>query len=849
MKLTRKALLALVCVLALLLGSLPVFAAQADFRYETGADGVTLTAYLGRSASPAIPAELDGKPVTAIGDGCFQGLLCLRTVRVPEGVKRIGDYAFECCGNLKKVYLPESLREIGEGAFSGCSALTLADLQDGVERIGRGAFLCCDALVTIELSDTLQTLGDFAFAWCSSLAHIGLGSSLRAVSDRTFYQCEALTRVVLPESVTSIGKRAFSHCVSLKGFYHGTELERLGEYAFENCESLESMNVRPVKLERGVFSGCTKLDWFSVADSVKSIGGEVFARSGVKSISLPASVTEIAADAFRGASPERVFVDAENAAFAEIDGSLCTKDGRTLLLACPGTDDEGEPAASYAVPDGVEIIESFAFNGRILDAVTLPDSLREIHAYAFAAAQIDSMDIPESVQVDPKAFVDPGADDEADAAAALSAQDAAPTEVKTTSAAGDKSLYREEDYKDYLAIDSDDFDAWSEEYLQYCAEHGSPVTQETIPYVMRYKGEVIPHFMAMTAVQNHDPDMWAQAANFFGDDFEQLYLMMNHGLFTELRRGKMPDHLVLYSGVYDSQLMAAAGTDHVPTQAELIAAIGSSFSDPCMISTTPNAPVACGFGETLFIIYASREAMEAQGAVNIDAVAHSSEQEILMSANARYRVLDVGAMTVTYQDPWAEEPETLERNYVRLELLAPETPNPFVDVADDAFYHDAVLWAVKAGVTDGMDETHFVPQGEATRAQIVTFLHRAAGSPAPKSEKRDFTDVKPDAWYAEAVRWAVEQGITNGTSPTTFSPDKACTRSEIVTFLHRAAGSPAPAQQTCPFTDVPAGSYYEKPVLWAVEQQITNGVSETTFAPNKTCTRGEAVTFLYRANG
>ena len=845
---TRRTLLALVCVLALLLGCMPVFAAQTDYRYETGADGVTLTAYLGSSASPVIPAELDGKPVTAIGDGCFQGLLCLRTVRVPEGIARIGDYAFECCGNLKKVYLPDSLREIGDGAFSGCSALTLVDLQDGVQRIGRGAFLCCDALVTIELSPALETLGDFAFAWCSSLARVSLrGSKLTAVPDRAFYECEALTRISLPESVTRIGKRAFSHCTSLKSFYHGTELETLGEYAFEGCEAIENLTVSAPELPRGVFSGCAKLNWFSVSDGVNTIGSESFARSGVTSISLPASVTELASDAFRGAAIERVFVDEENAVFSEVAGSLCSKDGKTLLLACPGMDDEGEPMTTFAVPDGVEVIDSFAFEGRRLSAVTLPESLREIRAYAFAAAQIESMDIPDTVAVDPKAFVDPGAEDGADASA-LAARDAAPTVVETTSAAGDKSLYREEDFADYLAIDENEFDAWSEEYLAYCAAHGSPVTQETIPYIMRYKGEVIPHFMAMTAVQNHDPDMWAQAVNFFGDDFEQMYLMMNHGLFTELHRGKMPDSLVLYSGVYDSQLMAAAGTDHVPTQSELIAAIGSTFSDPCMISTTPNAPVACGFGDTLFIIYASREALEAQGAVNIDAVAHSSEQEILMSAHANYRVLDVGAMTVTHQDPWAEEPETLERNYVRVELLAPETENPFVDVADDAYYHDAVLWAVQNDVTTGMDDTHFAPDGEATRAQIVTFLYRAAGEPAA-SAKIDYTDVPADAWYADAVRWAVEQGVTKGTGDETFSPDKPCTRSEIVTFLHRAAGSPEASGKTNPFTDVPAGSWFEAPVLWAVEQKITNGVSETTFAPNKTCTRAEAVTFLFRANG
>lgn len=175
----------------------------------------------------------------------------------------------------------------------------------------------------------------------------------------------------------------------------------------------------------------------------------------------------------------------------------------------------------------------------------------------------------------------------------------------------------------------------------------------------------------MTAVQNRDPAMWAEAAGIFGDDFEQLYLMMDHGLFTELARGKMEEPLMLYSGLYDSQLMAAAGTDVLPTQQQLVDAIGSTFTDPIMISTTTDPGIAAGFGDTLFIIYASPEALEGLGAVCIDAVVHSQEKEILMNHNARYRILDVGNMAIQHQNPWEDEPTTLYRHYVKVELLKP----------------------------------------------------------------------------------------------------------------------------------------------------------------------------------
>ena len=175
------------------------------------------------------------------------------------------------------------------------------------------------------------------------------------------------------------------------------------------------------------------------------------------------------------------------------------------------------------------------------------------------------------------------------------------------------------------------------------------------------------------------------------------------------------------------------------------------------------------------------------------------------------------------------------------------TENPFSDVPADAFYYTSVLWAVEKGITTGIDATHFVPDGICTRGQIVTFLWRAAGSPAPESAANPFGDVKPEDFYYKAVLWAVEKGITKGTSDTTFSPDEPCTRGQVVTFLWRALGEAQPGTDGNPFGDVPAEQYYYNAVLWAVEKNITKGTSETTFSPDEPCTRGQIVTFLYRA--
>ena len=177
---------------------------------------------------------------------------------------------------------------------------------------------------------------------------------------------------------------------------------------------------------------------------------------------------------------------------------------------------------------------------------------------------------------------------------------------------------------------------------------------------------------------------------------------------------------------------------------------------------------------------------------------------------------------------------------------APEVPqlvNPFIDVNENAYYYDAVLWAVEKGITGGTTAATFSPDDACTRAQMVTFLWRAAGSPVV-NYAMSFTDVPADAYYAEAVRWAVSQGITAGTSATTFSPNATVTRGQTVTFLWRAAGSPVVAGDS--FADVAADAYYAPAVAWAVREGITSGVGAETFAPSADCTRGQIVTFLYR---
>ena len=179
---------------------------------------------------------------------------------------------------------------------------------------------------------------------------------------------------------------------------------------------------------------------------------------------------------------------------------------------------------------------------------------------------------------------------------------------------------------------------------------------------------------------------------------------------------------------------------------------------------------------------------------------------------------------------------------------AKRSENPFDDVSRRDYYYYAVLWAAKEGITAGVDASHFAPNGTCTRAQVVSFLWRAAGKPEPSSAKNPFTDVSSGDYYYKAVLWAAEKGIVYGTSATKFSPNASCTRAQVVCFLYRYQGNPGHGTKI-PFQDVQRGSYYCDAVIWAEENGVVYGTDVNHFSPDKTCTRGQVVCFLYRLLG
>ena len=233
-------------------------------------------------------------------------------------------------------------------------------------------------------------------------------------------------------------------------------------------------------------------------------------------------------------------------------------------------------------------------------------------------------------------------------------------------------------------------------------------------------------------------------------------------------------------------------------------------------------------------------AREVKGLIEVIGTVTKDSGAAIKAARTAYNALTNAQKNLVpnYDDLVVAEKKYAELTKDKIEMV-------FSDVSEDAYYYEAVEWAVEMGITKGTSDTTFSPEASCTRAQMVTFLWRAAGEPKAKSTTCAFTDVDKDAYYYEALLWAVENGITNGTSDTTFSPDADCNRGQMAAFLYRSANTPVVSGNHA-FVDVKADAYYNDAVIWAAARGITKGTSDTTFSPDADCTRGQMVTFLYR---
>ena len=673
---------------------------------DAGDGGIKLTGYTGQDTKLVIPDTLDGKKVTEIGDGCFSGNPWPERVYVPEGVVKIGDFGFECCSHMEKIYLPDSLREVGNGAFSGCGVLKLADFSDGVTSIGDGAFMACRNMTQISLPADLQQLGKFAFAFCNDLSDVSFrGNKLKAIPERAFDSCSNLEAINLPDSVTTLGKRAFYSCDMLSRI-NGSDLKEVGDYAFERTEvtDISGSLDDDVTLGFGIFA----------RNETDKYNRDSFA-GDEKQTDLPGSAT-LTEGVFYGSPINGIRLnDREDNNYKVIDGSLYTADGKTLIVYFPtelNEDYEYEKTSEaeqkiFHVPDGVTRIAPYAFFECGLEQIYLPSTVTEISDHAFTRSGIapdlgkltdyDGNEITpetEGITFGANAFdkwsLDPEEPAESTKVAITEAGGAAdhtgtavngpfPDSYTMTSLAGDKSLYRAEDFDGYSDI-TDRFSEWCREYIE-ANKTVMPFDMQmklwVAMYCSMYKSDQ--HYNQMAVALNGDTDWAPEAIRISGHEYEDMYLMADHGVSSELHRAEVQNDLILYSGITDAFVNRIAGaTPGTQVTADnLIAAIGSEYEEKAMMSTSASFKVSYGFtGDygVMAIILASDDALNSLGTFCLDCFkgsqGNNGELELLLDAGARFKVLDVGTAEA---EVWGEQGKC---TYVMMELLEDEK-DPF----------------------------------------------------------------------------------------------------------------------------------------------------------------------------
>ena len=371
---------------------------QGDFEYTVDGGSVTLTAYNGNDAEPAIPSSIDGLKVTAIGPECFRGNAKITTIKVPEGVTEIGDYAFEVCSGATSLTLPSTLETIGKGAFSGDAQIEEIVIPDKVRKIDDGAFLYCSKVSSLKAGKGLTELGQFVFAGCGMMGTADLSESkIEALPDRTFCNCESLRNVELPDSIETVGKRAFSRCSVLSKLEFGPNVKTVGDYVFERSSCLEDVS----------FEGSTGM----------KLGSNEFHNTDKTvpiHLRLPDN-TVIADTSFSGAALGGIYVSGEGRLKSASGENLLIRNdqiygdnGAALVIALPEKYDSGKDewvVVSETVPDGsksytrytvdpeVRRIAAGAFGGASFGVVVLPAGIETLDDKAFFGAEIKAVSI------------------------------------------------------------------------------------------------------------------------------------------------------------------------------------------------------------------------------------------------------------------------------------------------------------------------------------------------------------------------------------------------------------------------------------------------------------------------
>lgn len=787
---------------------------------------------------------------TYIGDQVFfQTSPNMESITIPASVTHIGKKSFALNEDSIPVTIPEDskLEVIGDQAFANNSAITALDLPDTLTTIGSQVFSNCTSLTSITIPASVTSIETDTFDNYYQVDAQGAGNvtfeegGIFKIQDGVLYDDEWLIRVldwqeevVVPDGIKYIGADAFNayststpnEMNTLKSITFPESLVSIGNTAFRACKALEAVIIpeNVTELGTGAFSGCTDLKTVAIQGSITELNQTFNGCSALETATLPDTIEVIGEYTFNGC--KKLDLDTLPSNLREL--------GQYAFNEC-------ESLTKAVVPSGVTEIPEMAFTGCLsLEQIVLPDGITSIGDYAFDLTKDDgsgnyvnndpklaSVNIPSTVTSLGENFL-----------GGIKANG----ETKLISQVADPSIFNESVLAG-ISGDNKPTLIYPEEYKDAYEDENSPVG-DLIP--SDGSGSELKYSLSIPATASvYTGNTTTLAVTSTIPTGATLEVTSSNGAATASLSGD--NRTITVTGVSD-------GTATITVAMKLNGTTLTSKS--CTVTvTTYNPPSGGGGGSSDPTYSISLPGKVTGGEVSIqkryaekgetvtitvtpDDGYELDELIVTDSKGNKLDLTDKGNGKFTFKMPAGRV--EIEVSFQEIVI---EPGNPFVDVSTSDYYYDAVLWAVENGVTNGTSATTFGPNMAVSRAQMVTFLWRAHGSPKATGTN-PFTDVSTSDYYYDAVLWAVANGVTNGTSATTFSPDTAVTRSQAVTFQWRAAGSPVVSGSS--FGDVATDAYYVNAVTWAVANGITNGTGGNTFSPDVVVSRAQAVTFLYR---
>lgn len=807
--------------------------------------------------------------VTSIGSFAFQQCFALEEIVIPDGVTSFQQGTFYCCTSLKKVTIPEGLLSIWYNAFQGCFALEELDLPESLTYIGEYAFHCCDSLTKVEIPESVQTIDNYAFYDCASLEEVSIPGQTY-LDEKAFADCVSLKKLTLSENVTMFGSGysgIFEGCSSLTSagptgsgcdFEYGwTEtiptdafrglngltqvifpdnVTSIGDYAMQDCSALEVVEFPATVTSIGscALKNCTSLTQVSLPENVTEVSTAMFLGcSSLTQIQLPAGTTDIGDSAFYGCSAlETITIPAgvtyvgkwafrDCAALSEIQflGDAPTF-GTRAFEAIHAT--AYYPAGNETWTDRVKT----SYGGTITWLSNCGNhDMQDWAVYTEPSCGVEGEERRTCANCD--CYISRPIE-------ALEHEYTVTTKAPTCTTGGYDThtcIYCGNVYKD------NQVEALGHDYTDVVTAPTCTNQGYTTHICNRCNSTSIDSY---TAALGHDCEVAAV--------YEPTCTTEGYTLHTCKRCSySYKDAKVSALGhdwteyVREADCYQAGYTYYVCDRCGAQEVDRDTYVEPLEHQldegVVTRQPTATSSGEMTYTCLLCgtkfHKTIPALGS-------GSGETEHVHTYGDWYVVVEPTTTSTGLEERACACGQTETRTIGALEIC-------FTDVKAGAYYEDAVAWAVEEGITTGKTTTQFAPNDKCTRDQVVTFLWRAMGSPEPASTANPFVDVKSTDYFYQAVLWAVEEGITKGVDDTHFGPKQECTRAQVATFLWRTLGEESPTSDKNPFQDVTADKYYYDAVLWAVEREVTKGVTDTTFGPNQTCTRGQIVTFLYRA--